>query len=46
MVYEGPGLPARIVRGLSAICDHEKLGSIRDLRDSRVGHWADMVLRA
>lgn len=40
MVYEGPGLPARIVRGLSAICDREALGSIRDLRDKSVEVWA------
>jgi dihydroorotate dehydrogenase len=40
MVYEGPGLPARIVRGLSAICDREGLGSIRDLRDKSVEAWA------
>jgi dihydroorotate dehydrogenase len=40
MVYEGPRLPARIVRGLSAICDREQVGSIRDLRDSRVDDWA------
>jgi dihydroorotate dehydrogenase len=40
MVYEGPGLPARIVRGLSELCNREKLGSIRDIRDSRVDYWA------
>ncbi|ASY61630.1 Dihydroorotate dehydrogenase [Sinorhizobium sojae CCBAU 05684] len=40
MVYEGPGLPGRIVRGLSALCDREKLTSIRDIRDSRVDYWA------
>ena len=40
MVYEGPGLPARILRGLSDICDRERLGSIRDLRASRVDEWA------
>ena len=40
MVYEGPGLPARIVNGLSDLCDRERLNSIRDIRDSRVEHWA------
>lgn len=40
MVYEGPGLPARIVRGLSAFMDREGAGSIRDLRDTRVDQWA------
>ncbi len=40
MVYQGPGLPGRIVRGLSALCDREKLASIRDIRDSRADYWA------
>lgn len=40
LVYEGPGLPARIVRGLSALCDREGLGSIRDLRDRSMEDWA------
>ncbi|HXV30826.1 MAG TPA: quinone-dependent dihydroorotate dehydrogenase [Sinorhizobium sp.] len=40
MVYEGPGLPGRIVRGLSALCDREGLASIRDIRDSRLDYWA------
>ena len=44
MVYEGPGLPARVVRGLSAICDRERLGSIRDLRDRTVDDWAGKTL--
>lgn len=44
MVYEGPGLPARILTGLSALCDREGLGSIRDLRGSRVDHWASKGL--
>jgi dihydroorotate dehydrogenase len=41
MVYEGPGLPARIVRGLSTFCDRERLTSIRDIRDTRLNYWAD-----
>ncbi|MBX5226050.1 quinone-dependent dihydroorotate dehydrogenase [Rhizobium sp. NLR9b] len=40
MVYEGPGLPGDIVRGLSALLDREKVGSIRTLRDSRLDYWA------
>jgi dihydroorotate dehydrogenase len=40
MVYEGPSLPGRIVRGLSALCDREKLASIRDIRNSRLDYWA------
>ncbi|VTZ60771.1 quinone-dependent dihydroorotate dehydrogenase [Sinorhizobium medicae] len=42
MVYEGPSLPGRIVRGLSALCDREKLASIREIRDSRVDYWTGM----
>jgi dihydroorotate dehydrogenase len=41
MVFEGPGLPARIVRGLSQICDRERLAHLADVRDTRVNYWAD-----
>jgi len=44
MVYEGPGLPGRIVRGLSDLCTRENLGSIRDIRDSRADYWANESL--
>jgi dihydroorotate dehydrogenase len=44
MVYEGPGLPGRIVRGLSNLCTRDKLGSIRDIRDSRADYWANESL--
>ncbi|QRM54139.1 quinone-dependent dihydroorotate dehydrogenase [Sinorhizobium sp. BG8] len=44
MVYAGPGLPSAIVKGLSRICDRERLGSIRDIRDSRVEAWASRLL--
>lgn len=40
MVYEGPGLPTRILRDLSALLDREKVSSIRDLRDTRTDYWA------
>ena len=40
MVYEGPALPGRIVRGLSQLCDREGLASIGDIRGSRMDHWA------
>ncbi|MFC0481738.1 quinone-dependent dihydroorotate dehydrogenase [Gellertiella hungarica] len=40
MVYEGPGLPGRIVSGLSGILDREKAASIRDLRDTKLDYWA------
>ena len=41
MAYAGPTLPGEIVGGLSKICDREQLASIRDIRDSRLAHWAD-----
>ncbi|CAD7037339.1 quinone-dependent dihydroorotate dehydrogenase [Pseudorhizobium endolithicum] len=44
MVYEGPGLPARILRGLSGLLDREGAGSIGELRDARLAHWAAMKL--
>ncbi|MFB9950049.1 quinone-dependent dihydroorotate dehydrogenase [Rhizobium puerariae] len=44
MVYEGPGLAATIVRGLSALLDREKVSSIRELRDGRLDYWADTKL--
>jgi dihydroorotate dehydrogenase len=40
MVYEGPGLPARIVKGLSDLCIRERLASISDIRNSRTDYWA------
>lgn len=39
MVYGGPGLPARIVTGLSRLLDRDGLASIREIRDSRLDHW-------
>jgi len=40
MVYEGPGLAAGIVGGLSKLLDREQVTSIGTLRDSRVAYWA------
>ena len=39
MVYQGPALPGRIVRGLSALLDRETVANIRELRDSKLDHW-------
>lgn len=39
MVYEGPALPGRILKGLSQQLDRERVGNIRELRDSRLGQW-------
>lgn len=44
MVYEGPTLAGRIVRGLSAHLADRGIASIRDLRDERLDHWASMPL--
>ncbi len=41
MVYEGPGLPGRVVTGLSKLLDRDGAGSIRDLRDARLDYWAN-----
>jgi dihydroorotate dehydrogenase len=44
MIYAGPTLPARILKGFSTFLDKEGLGSLADIRDSRVAHWADQQL--
>ncbi|MDP3896985.1 MAG: quinone-dependent dihydroorotate dehydrogenase [Mesorhizobium sp.] len=44
MIYAGPALPGRIVRGMSRFADDEGLRSIRDIRDSAVDIWADATL--
>ena len=45
MIYGGPGLPAKILRGLSRALDREKIGSLAEIRDSRVEHWASRTLQ-
>jgi len=44
MIFAGPGLPARIVRGLAAYADANGLNSIREIRDSNLKAWADRPL--
>lgn len=44
MVYEGPGLPSAVVKGLSKIVERERVDNILDLRDSTVDRWADRKL--
>ncbi len=44
MVYEGPALPGDINRGLSKLLDRNGIASIRDLRDTRVDHWASQPI--
>lgn len=40
MVYAGPSLPARIVRGMSEFAAREGLKNISELRDSKLDQWA------
>lgn len=40
MIYAGPGLPARIVRGLAEFAHREGLDRIAALRDSGTAEWA------
>ncbi len=44
MIYGGPGLPARILRGLAVLVEREGAASVRALRDSRLSAWADRPL--
>ena len=44
LIYEGPGLPRRIVSGLERVAEADGLTSIRELRDSNLQKWADMPL--
>ncbi|TPI15712.1 quinone-dependent dihydroorotate dehydrogenase [Mesorhizobium sp. B4-1-3] len=40
MIYAGPALPGRIVAGMARFMERERLGSIRELRDSACERWA------
>ncbi|RUW64670.1 dihydroorotate dehydrogenase (quinone), partial [Mesorhizobium sp. M4B.F.Ca.ET.049.02.1.2] len=40
MIYAGPSLPGRIVAGMARFVEREGLSSLRELRDSRLDHWA------
>jgi dihydroorotate dehydrogenase len=40
MIYGGPALPGHIVRGMVRFASAEGLSSIRDIRDTRLAHWA------
>lgn len=39
MIYAGPSLPGRIVRGLAEIVDREGVTSVSSLRDSALDRW-------
>jgi dihydroorotate dehydrogenase len=40
LIYGGPSLPGRILRGMVRVLDAERLPAISGLRDSRLDHWA------
>ncbi|HHZ10500.1 MAG TPA: quinone-dependent dihydroorotate dehydrogenase [Rhizobiales bacterium] len=44
LIYAGPGLPGRIVRGMADFAEREGLRSIAEIRDSAVDRWADRRL--
>lgn len=44
MIFEGPGLAARIVRGLDAYAAEQGLSSIAQIRDAGVEQWATRPL--
>ena len=43
LIYGGPGLPARILRGLSRALDRET-STLAGLRGTRLDHWASLRL--
>lgn len=40
LIYEGPGLPGTILRGLSARFDAENIANIADVRGRQSAQWA------
>jgi dihydroorotate dehydrogenase len=44
MIYAGPSLPGRIVRGMARFTEKEGLRRVAELRDSRVAAWAEKPL--
>ncbi|HEY6633594.1 MAG TPA: quinone-dependent dihydroorotate dehydrogenase [Rhizobiaceae bacterium] len=44
MIYAGPALPGRIVRGFSKFLDRQGLASLSEIRDSHVLDWANKAL--
>ncbi|WP_144860160.1 quinone-dependent dihydroorotate dehydrogenase [Mesorhizobium sp. J18] len=41
MIYAGPSLPGRILRGMEAFMRTERIENLRQIRDSRAGFWAE-----
>lgn len=44
MVYAGPALPGRIVRGLSELAKRDGLSSISELRDTALAKWESVAI--
>jgi dihydroorotate dehydrogenase len=44
LIYGGPALPGRILRGMSAVLDREGIPSVAVLRDIRMEHWAGKAI--
>lgn len=44
LIYGGPSLPGRILRGMSRRMADEGAGSVHELRDSRLKHWLDQPI--
>lgn len=44
MIFEGPGLPSRLVRGLQSHLEAHGLRSIAEIRDTGLKSWADRPL--
>jgi dihydroorotate dehydrogenase len=44
LIYGGPALPTRILKGMIHLLDREGLSSISALRDTRTDHWAAQML--
>lgn len=44
MIYEGPGLPARVLAGIDRLLAAEGLDSPRALRDTSLDHWAAIAI--
>jgi dihydroorotate dehydrogenase len=41
MIYAGPALPGRVVRGMLHFAEREGLSNLREIRDSKVTGWAN-----
>lgn len=44
LIYAGPSLPGRIVGGMDRFAASEGLKNVREIRDSRLAHWADQPI--